>query len=327
MVESFRKEMYVVGRLLHPVLSIDKCGAFQDLQASTGLLVTGFKVLHFLDFGSGGGTLRCIVPIYRCGEVGRWFKSNSFIFERCNNQLHQFQDDFAQHFESSTKRNHHLKAFNNLKPDELDLSSIIDVWSFRHATYVVDILATWEAPLAVILKSCLTCTMNFMTANAVYCLFPNISFMRQQALVTGTFAPGYSGIQTVFDFYKNLRFDIQHQPEMDATFAVDSSLSFLKPRSLVDCHTLRVLLEYNGRIKPAPPLIKSNSWEISYNANEITMGGSVYRWPLGSSVYILAPSFLPRVIEVMHGMEQAVCGGLLRFAVSCHFFSCGAKNI
>ncbi|KAJ4475399.1 hypothetical protein C8R41DRAFT_923619 [Lentinula lateritia] len=237
---------------------------FQNLQTSTGLIVSGSTALRFFTRVEYGGDLDCYCHLPQAIESGLWFLAHDFLFTPTGDQL----DDFAADFTRLCKLYDDETPLggNAVEEDIRDykLDNIASVWNFKRGSLIVQLMGTLSSPLTTILSFHSTCVMNILSHDAAYCLFPNLTLERRASLLINLTLPMTEVQATAVNKYSQRGFDILRNAPTSSTCNPNSAVTFLRPRFVGDRHCHKITFKNLTGNANQGNFIEANSWGMTY---------------------------------------------------------------
>ncbi|KAJ3850137.1 hypothetical protein EV368DRAFT_84830 [Lentinula lateritia] len=284
LVICFRKEMFTVERALGKFLLYEEMGDYQDLQADTGLLVTGSGVLGFFNHDDMLSDFDTFCNVDQSVCVGTWYLSHGFTFEPSRDQLPCFANEFVRTRELRRNQDHFFAIPFDEDIRDTVYDNVVQIWTFKRGRAEVRLVATDGIPLQGILSVHSTCLMNILTHRAAYCCFPKLTLEEQTTMLIDLCTPfTESQMKTVKDL--ELR-----------------GLSVLySPSGSV----------YRGKRSPVNDYVEANTWSLAYTRKLNTCDYFPIGLPTTWAEYITSPEFAPLVGAQLVVLRGQIESGLI----------------
>ncbi|KIK53148.1 hypothetical protein GYMLUDRAFT_250577 [Collybiopsis luxurians FD-317 M1] len=301
LVHHYLEDRINAHRVLDRFFDHQQSAKFQELQARTGLAISGlavFKLITFLDYKSD---LDTYCALANCLEVGSWYLDSGYSFRPRANQLASFHDNFkrASNMDSCRSSPHVVNENGDgTGLDVYQLKNIVEVWDFVRLDaygeeWIVQLISARKSVLEAILLFHSTCVMNIMTHNAVYVLFADLMLNKQKTMVFNGSSPLSERDANVIRKYERLGWDSFRFPTIKQSLSDRTAVSFTKWRSVGDHHMAVFNIAFNGdKEKNTAPVIESNSFSIDYTGPRTTLSYSCLVDDLTKHEYIIAPAQL-----------------------------------
>ncbi|KAF9063880.1 hypothetical protein BDP27DRAFT_1206048, partial [Rhodocollybia butyracea] len=200
-IDDFQGRYHSIIRVLGRFFKVEEFGPFQEIQGSTGLLISGSAALQFFNCASWEADLDTYCIYSRCSEVGIWYMSIGYEFIPTTGQASKFTDDHASLLTMQ-------KDGNLSTPEDYDGDHIARVWNFVRGTSKIQLIGSVHAPLQVVLSFHSTCVMNVITHTAAYSLFPDLTFNKKASVATKLSYPLTKKRHEAFQKYIERGYDI-----------------------------------------------------------------------------------------------------------------------
>ncbi|TFK78930.1 hypothetical protein K466DRAFT_440461, partial [Polyporus arcularius HHB13444] len=247
--------------------------AFRSLQAQTGTLIAGSFALQFFDrSGIPKAGLDILVHMRHRREVGRWLISAGYRFVPAPYQNQDFE----------------VTIFNSigLAPGAMTaLDGVASVMTFQRTsdaqkTKTVKLVVAANAPMEVVLSSHSTCTMNVISYESAYCLFPRATLEERITLLSSSTKGIYRNRSEALAKYMERGFNvILTMPANSGRF---SGTHFAFPsgwRWVDDNISWVVQLDTSGISHPRP--LNSHSSPMLHDPVSVTNWNMRYNQPKG----------------------------------------------
>ncbi|KAJ3720686.1 hypothetical protein C8R42DRAFT_538107, partial [Lentinula raphanica] len=160
-----------IYRILSAYFTRDEVDSFRNLQAVTGMVISGSSALQFFnrevyDTNDHRSDLDTYCVLSKCDAVGDWLLSHNYEYQPQRNQLPCFADDWKKTQESKS-----TSIDTNLESERYPSRTFASVWNFIRDGRTVQVIAVKVSVVESILSFHSTCVMNIITHRAAYCLF------------------------------------------------------------------------------------------------------------------------------------------------------------
>ncbi|KAJ4464241.1 hypothetical protein C8J55DRAFT_407604, partial [Lentinula edodes] len=185
-------------------------GEFQDLQGSTGLVVSGSTALGFFTRGHYAGDLDTYCQLLHSRVVGHWYQSHGYGYVPTDGQLDDLDADIDRVNAAIRADTPTIAVFEDTDIREYKLHNIAAVWNFQHGPRQIQLVATKYSPLKTILSFHSTCVMNVVTHRAAYCLYPKLTLESRATLLVDMEIPLTEVQAYAVDKYVRRGFSVLH---------------------------------------------------------------------------------------------------------------------
>ncbi|KAJ3527305.1 hypothetical protein NM688_g8146 [Phlebia brevispora] len=170
-VKCYRRFRFDIDPLLASFFK--DTGAFRNLQAKTGMLISGSTALQlFLRTTYPDSDLDLYVHRDHRLLVGQYLLDAGYTFMHNRNQAPDFLEAASEDF------------IDSVTGDYSRMYGVATVFTFQNAEFkTVQVILAVSSPLAVILLYHSTCVLNIVTYNMAFCLYPRATLGDRCSLV------------------------------------------------------------------------------------------------------------------------------------------------
>ncbi|KAJ3723376.1 hypothetical protein C8R42DRAFT_720496 [Lentinula raphanica] len=259
-VTDLLRRAYTIKRILCPFFDSDEICEFRELQANTGLVISGSAALQFFnrevyDTDTNKTDLDTYCFLSQAVTVANWLMSKDFRFRPRNDQLYTFRDDWNRVRKPSTNS-------VVLHSDDYPTRMFTAIWDFVRNDRVVQVIAVRGSIMGAVLGFHSTCVMNVITDRAAYCLFPKLTLIEHTSYAYNNRLTHTRSLP-LQQKWINRGFSISHCPTPKHLVSISSGVSIRRFRWVGDDACLKV----NFVKQPSnglPHIIESNSWYMRY---------------------------------------------------------------
>ncbi|TFK63207.1 hypothetical protein BDN72DRAFT_862271 [Pluteus cervinus] len=155
---KFRTEAYLAKNILSFFFKPGQITAFRALLETTHAIIGGSAAISFFQRTHPGKELDVFVEGTRARPLLAWLRLNFQVVK---------------------------PSVSSIKAAYFSETAVCEVFVFNGNKRSIKVLTTYRSAVEAVLRSSLTCTMNFITHEAAYFLFPLETFQRGEAFATG----------------------------------------------------------------------------------------------------------------------------------------------
>ncbi|KAG2126626.1 uncharacterized protein EDB93DRAFT_1097000 [Suillus bovinus] len=157
--------------------------AFRSLQARTGLVISGFNAMHFMDRNYHASDLDLYAHPGHVHELSEWLVSVGYVFEPTQHQHKDWHENVSAGWDSTEKRFPRGQAGNLGHPAVTAiLFKRLVIVDGKPVELKVQVTETTCNPIETILKSHSTCVLNIITFDAAHSFYPMATFEERMTL-------------------------------------------------------------------------------------------------------------------------------------------------
>ncbi|THU97428.1 hypothetical protein K435DRAFT_889093, partial [Dendrothele bispora CBS 962.96] len=199
-VLSFNRHTFRIRRLLLRYFdTIPDVAQFRFLQHQTGMLISGSAALQFFDDTVyPGSDLDLYVNVGKAQLVMKFLVERGFTFQPGKKQPGNWEQALSEALEVGSSDNEDKTPggdSDDEAQDEWDgypvTKDIVGVFNFVNRGKIVQIIASRQSPMGVILKFHSTCVMNVISHSHAYSLYPHETFVDRVSVCTRWDKCGY----------------------------------------------------------------------------------------------------------------------------------------
>ncbi|KAJ3757485.1 hypothetical protein EV360DRAFT_45914, partial [Lentinula raphanica] len=224
-------------------------GAFQQLQASTGTIISGSVALQFftrIEYDNSDLDTYCTLT--NSLKIGKWYEMVGYKYMPAKNQQRKFEDDYARVVGSDgiTRMNVEGNDGDDIQGARRYRSLYIsEVWNFERDGLCIQLVATRIKAEAIVLGFHSTCVMNFITHNAAYSLYPLTTFKKSATVLVNARGRLLQKYKRAVEKYRHRGFMVKTSIPLKDT--IEGEYGFAVPRWIGDKRTWVYPVEYFGQ--------------------------------------------------------------------------------
>ncbi|KAJ3885039.1 hypothetical protein GG344DRAFT_59834, partial [Lentinula edodes] len=284
--QQFRSSSNKIDLVLDRFLTVGEIGGFQDIQVSTGMVVSGPVALQFFSREVYETDLDTYCVLGKCLDVAKYYLSIRYQYRPSKHQLDYFEDDFSRIVDQrwdAVNRGAYLQ------------DNVVQVWNFDRSGSKIQLITTARSPLETVLTFHSTCVMNVITHRRAYCLFAWTTF---KDCCTVVIDRGDRDNASGVEKYRGRGFEVVDVPNVDCIMNRHSDLTGVAARYMKDYRTWHVAVENFGSESATHNFMEGNSFEMGYSEGKT---GIIYV-PIEEDTY--SKNFIAAPGDLQHLREQ-----------------------